>query len=94
MEGPTDECTVDVQVQELENFLGVVRNLDERSIVDWTHFERLAVIGDGRLKTEFRQWMMQMVRWRGEGPGDRRLVGLYTKMNVGGRLRSMKCPQP
>ena len=44
VEGLTDESAIDFQVQELENLLGVVGSLDEGSVVDWTHFERLEVV--------------------------------------------------
>jgi hypothetical protein len=58
VEGHTDESAVDVQVQELENLLGVTRSLDERSFVDWTHFGRSVVISWDRLKTESDRWTM------------------------------------
>ena len=38
--GFTDETTVDTQVQELKNLLGVARSLDEGSLVEWWHWER------------------------------------------------------
>ena len=78
----TDESAVDVQVQELENLLGVIRRLDEGSFVDWTHFERLEVISWDRMKTGFDRWTMV----RREGlPAT---VGLYIEMSIAGHLRS------
>lgn len=64
----TDESAIDFQVQELENLLGVVRSLDEGSVVDWTHFERLKVVSwvrsEHRSKTEFDRWTMVQKKGR------------------------------
>ena len=63
VEGLTDESTVDVQVQEFEGLLGVVRSIDEGSFVDWTHFERAKAVSWDRLedrsKTEDDRWTMR-----------------------------------
>jgi len=82
----TDESAVDIQVQKLENFLGVIRNLDEGGFVDWTHFEQQEVIScyclEDRLKTEFDRWAM--VKRKGLSA----TAGLYTEMDVAGHLGS------
>lgn len=49
----TDESAVDVQVQELENFFRVVGSGDERSFVDWTHFEKLEAVSYDLLEGAF-----------------------------------------
>ena len=72
-EGLTDESSVDVQIQELKNLLGMVRGLDEGSFVDKTHFERSRVVTRARLKTEFDR--RTMVRRKGLSATS----GLYTK---------------
>ena len=86
IEGFTYESTVDVQVQELENLPGVIRSIDERSFVDWTHFVRLRVESWELLEDLF---MTKVVRWgvvRREGLS--KTMGLYTEVEIAGHLQS------
>ena len=68
VEGLTDESAIDFQVQELENLFGMVGSLDEGSVVDWTHSERLKVVSwvrsEHRSKTEFDRWTMVQKKGR------------------------------
>jgi len=75
--GLTDESVIDFQVQELEDLLGVVGSLDERGVVDWTHFERLKVVscqGPSVRNTVRRPNSTVGRRWCGRRVGDHEVI--------------------